>query len=107
MATFTWVPEWQARKKKKPEMFSLPFGDGYTQRIAQGANVLREEYTLTFRGDYSRIKEIDEFLDSQLGYASFQWITPDGADKQFYCEEWETDFSEYANNSLSATFKQR
>jgi len=107
METFIWTPDWQAKKKKKPEVSTISFGDGYAQRTAIGANVLREEHSLSFSGDYTKIKAIDEFLDARDGNEEFEWTTPSGATKEFYCEEWDADFSTFANATLSATFIQR
>lgn len=107
METFTWTPDYSSNKKKKPEVNTIPFGDGYSQRIATGANKLREEYSLTFSGSYAKIKAIDEFLDDRDGNEDFEWATLSGVTKIFYCEDWNADFSTYNNYTLTATFKQR
>jgi len=105
--TFIWQADWSATKKKKPETNTVPFGDGYSQRIRIGANALREEHSLSFSGDYEKIKAINEFLDARDGHEDFEWTTPSGVTKIFYCEEWNADFSTYNNYTLTATFKQR
>lgn len=107
METLNYVPDWQSKKKKKPEATSITFGDGYSQRISQGANNLREEHSVSFSGNYTKIRAIKDFLDARDGREDFEWVTPSGETKVFYCEEWNADFSDYNNYTLTATFKQR
>ena len=107
METFSWSPEWQAKRKRKPEKYSIPFGDGYKQQVGVGANVLRQSYDLTFSGTFTKIWAIEQFLETRGGVEDFLWTTPSGSSQQFYCSEWTVDYTTYNNITLTTTFEQR
>lgn len=107
METFSWRPDYGLKRKKKPEKFSISFGDGYSQHVGVGANKLREPYDLTFTGTFDKIWAIEQFLEARSGYEDFYWTTEAGTTLQFYCDEWSVDYSTYNNIQLTTTFKQR
>lgn len=107
METFNFIPNWQAKRNKKPEVNTLTFGDGYTQRIGVGANALRESYDLEFSNTATVIRDIDAFLIARDGHEEFLYTTPSGVTKTFFCEEWSADYTTYANATLTAKFIQR
>ena len=107
METFIWTPDWQLKRKKKPEKRTVTFGDGYSQHIGLGANKLRQPYDLTFTNDFTTIWAIEQFLEARGGYEDFEWTPPTGETLIFYCDEWNVDYSTYNNIQLTTTFKQR
>ena len=72
------TPDKQLTKTSNPRVLTAKFGDGYEQRIADGINVLNEEYTLSFK---TRLKaDIDDivaFLDTQKNVSKFTLTLPD------------------------------
>jgi len=107
MESFNWQPDYQLKRKRKPEKYSISFGDGYSQQIAVGVNLLRQTFDLSFSNNFAIIYAIEQFLESRGGVEDFLWTTPNGDNLIFYCKEWSVDYSTYANNTLSATFEQR
>lgn len=107
MESFSWIPDWQLKRKRKPEKYTIPFGDGYNQQVGVGANLLRQPYDLTFTGTFTKIWAIEQFLEARGGFEDFVWVTPTGASQVFYCSEWNVDYSTYNNIQLTTTFEQR
>lgn len=106
MATFTWSPDWTAKKKKKPRVNKLQFGDGYEQRIADGINTDPEEWSISFSTDPDTVNSIDSFLEDRKGLEAFLWTTPSGNTYSFKCEEWDVGYENPGRSVLSATFVQ-
>lgn len=66
-----------------------PFGDGYSQRAADGLNSVRRIWTLTWenRPD-ADIATIYDFLIDKLGYEHFLWTAPDeSSPRKWICKE--------------------
>lgn len=108
MAVFTYIPDQGATREVKARVEKTPFGDGYAQSLAEGANNLVETWKISFtlkrRGE---IQAIDNFLKQHLGATKFTWTTPHGDTLEFVCESWSTSYNHEYDNSLSATFEQR
>lgn len=107
METLNYSADWQLKRNRKPEKYSISFGDGYVQSIGIGANKLRQPYDVTFTGSFEKIRAIEQFLEARNGTEDFLWVVPNGTTQQFYCAEWEVDYSTYNNIQLTATFEQR
>lgn len=107
METFSWTPDYQLKRKRKPEKHTISFGDGYSQQVGVGANLLRQPYDVTFTGDFIKIWTIEQFLEARGGIEDFLWTAPSGSSQQFYCKEWDVDYSTYNNIQLTTTFEQR
>ncbi len=72
------TPDKQLTKKSNPRVLTAKFGDGYEQRIADGINVLNEEYTLSFKTrPKADIDDIVAFLDTQKNVSKFTLTLPD------------------------------
>lgn len=105
MREFTWQPDWNMRRKNKPSVSAIEFGDGYEQRRKNGINHNLRTYDVTFSGVEDRIEAIANFLEEHNAVNAFLW-TPYG-DKQgrFVCAEWDTD-KQTGFSTLTATFKE-
>lgn len=77
MATFTWVPSFEATESSKPRVRKFQAGDGYEQRIRFGLNTDPKEWDLTFaeRSDVEAAA-ITAFFESCAGATSFTWTPP-------------------------------
>lgn len=75
--TFTWVPT-VANFSGTPtfKVRTAQFGDGYTQRSADGINNRSTVYSLQFIGDAATVAAIIAFLDAQAGATAFNWTPP-------------------------------
>lgn len=107
METLNYKADWQLKRKRKPEKQSITFGDGYTQQVGIGANLLRQPYDVQFSGTFTKIWAIEQFLEARNGVEDFYWEVPDGTTQQFYCVEWDVDYTTYNDIKLTATFSQR
>lgn len=107
MDVFTYTPSWNSQIKRKPKVLVAEFGDGYSQRTANGINNNKEVWSLKFnkRKD-SEADAIEAFLETQNGASAFLWTTPRGVQITVRCDEWNRNYAEYNNNTISATFKQ-
>ncbi|QVN14810.1 phage tail protein [Burkholderia sp. LAS2] len=82
------------------------FGDGYTQRAADGLNNRVPSYNLRFVGKAEKISAILAFLDAHAGAVSFLWTPPLRPQGRFVCEK----YTEPAKNgnvyTITAQFEQ-
>jgi phage-related protein len=107
MATFTYIPSFEATEASKPRAQKFQAGDGYEQRIRFGLNTDPKEWDLQFsnRTDTER-DAITAFLDARGGVESFDWTSPRGIAGKYVCEEWQVTLSNCNNNQIQATFRQ-
>ena len=106
MAVFTWRPIHGGSKTVTPKVRQVEFGDGYSQRVGDGINIIRPSYSLTFRGFSETINAIDQFLQSRAGVESFTWTPESGATAaQYLCKSWAVANESFGIKSLTATFE--
>jgi phage-related protein len=104
--TFTWRPDKSAPGTFDQSVRAAKFGNGYTQRAADGINNETQSWNLTFTGNKSRIAEIVKFLRKQEGYKAFIWSAPFDGPLYFICSSFNpTDLGGSAW-ALTATFEQ-
>lgn len=108
MATFTFIPDFNASADRQPRVRTARFGDGYEQRQGDGLNTLPEIWTLTFNNRAtSEIDAIETFLRLEGGVTTFDWTPPRSAvPGKYICRRWQRSPVSGALDSLSATFEQ-
>ena len=107
MATFTWIPDYEATENSRPRINKVQFGDGYEQRLRFGLNTDPKEWDLVFMGRTNAERdEIRGFLSARGGVESFDWTPPGGTAGKFVCEEWRTTLNVHNYNTITATFRQ-
>ncbi|EMA2752297.1 phage tail protein [Escherichia coli] len=84
--SFEWHPDYESEKTIKPNVTVLRFGDDYEQRQAKGLNRIKEEWSLSFTGEYKYIHTIDDFLTERGAIESFNWTTPRGKKIVVVCD---------------------
>ncbi|AFQ50450.1 phage tail protein [Burkholderia cepacia] len=105
--TFNWSPTVQGfggdttLRVRKAE-----FGDGYTQRAADGLNNRVSTYTLRFVGSAAKITEIFAFLDARAGAISFFWSPPLRPQARFVCEKYTEPTKDGRVYTITAQFEQ-
>lgn len=104
MSTFTYTPSYSVNLSTRPRVRSAQFGDGYTQRVADGINASPRIWSVTFNGDAARLDPIDTFLANEGGVTSFVWVPPTGVTGKWLCSEWSRNIAGYNDETLSATF---
>lgn len=104
--TFTWRPDKSVPGTFTQRVRSASFGNGYTQRAADGINNETQSWDLTFTGTKARIAEILAFIRAQKGYKAFIWVTPFDGPLYFTCDSFKPTPMGGSAWSLTATFEQ-
>ncbi|EKO3656410.1 phage tail protein [Vibrio metschnikovii] len=111
---FEWAPLLEVAGSSSFRVLSAQFGDGYAQEVGDGINTKSDSYSLTFKGDFEKIKAIMDFIDAHQGYLPFYWSPKDyqGDMLLWTCRGYSKDnISHNARQtgiwSLSCTFVQR
>ena len=72
------VPDRNLSRQTQPKVLRAEFGDGYEQRIKDGINSLRQNYTVSFvNRPPEEIDEIINFFDELAGATAFKFTIPD------------------------------
>ncbi|MEY1590702.1 phage tail protein [Burkholderia sp. Bmkn7] len=82
------------------------FGDGYTQRAADGLNNRVPSYSLRFVGKAEKISAILAFLDAHAGVVSFFWTPPLRSQARFVCEKYTEPVRSGRVYTITAQFEQ-
>lgn len=107
MASFTYIPSFEATEASKPRVRRFQAGDGYEQRIRFGLNTDPKEWELQFNErDDAEMNAITAFLDARGGVESFDWTTPRGVAGKFVCDEWQVTLRACNFNNIRARFRQ-
>lgn len=105
-------PDKGLSRKNTPITFTVQFGDGYQQRIANGINALQQEMSVSFSTrPKAEIDDLVAFFESLGGVTKFRFDLADsnaGSSTEtikVICDDWSQKW-EYDNfYSLDATFK--
>jgi phage-related protein len=95
-------------KKTSARVRKTDFGDGYGQRVTDGLNALRDEWSVSWDAlTESEAATMDAFLRARLGTQFFLWAPPgETLAKKWICAEWTVSPVDAGAYSLSATFTQ-
>lgn len=104
--TFRWEADYGSNRSTTIRVLRAQFGDGYSQRVKDGANVRNDDLNLTFTRSPEVVKEIDSFLELYSGTRAFTIHIP-GTNEEVLvtCDSWQINYENYGNWKLSATFK--
>lgn len=107
MATFTWIPDYEATENSRPRVSRVQFGDGYEQRMTFGLNTDPKDWDLVFTGRTNIERdEIRSFLRARGGVEAFTWTAPGSDPGKFVCDEWRVTLNVHNYNTITATFRQ-
>tara|TARA_A100001015_G_C14774573_1_gene626639 strand:- start:383 stop:757 length:375 start_codon:yes stop_codon:yes gene_type:complete len=71
-------PDKSLKRSSKPKVLVSRFGDGYEQRLADGINSIKQEFTATFKlREKVIIDDVVAFLDARKGALAFPFRFPD------------------------------
>jgi phage-related protein len=98
-------PNYELHKSSKARVMKTGFGDGYSQRTADGINVIDLEYDLEYIGTTAEIDELDTHFTERAGYQAFTvvsggWVA--STSYKWVCEEWSVSDLGNGVKSLSA-----
>ncbi len=108
MTTFTYTVDFSSNKRTQPKISNIQFGDGYSQRIAQGLNHVSSIWSVTFvNRDLDEATEIEEFFIARGATEAFDWTPPrEETEIKVICTSWERSFSNPVSDTIRATFEQ-
>lgn len=89
-------------------MLRNQFGDGYSQRVADGINnnPLTWDVSIQYRTT-AEADDIDVFLTARGGIESFDWTPPlESIAIKVLCPKWDRDIAHGAAQAITATFEQ-
>ena len=94
-------------KQSAPQVRSIAFGSGYSQRATFGINQDPKIYNLTFRVSETEADTIETFLNARGGVQSFDYTPPgEAASSKFLCQQWTKTISFVDRAEINATFVQ-
>lgn len=107
MSEFTWMPDRGFTTETAPRVRTAKFGDGYSQRVADGINNLDQTWNLTFNSrSLEDADAIEAFLVSKEGAISFTW-TPPGTVTEYWviCPKWSLVYESEFSRNISVSFE--
>ena len=86
------VPDKGFTRKTTPRVFKADFGDGYSQRVGNGINVLNESFSINFANRTKEdIDQISNFLETKAGVTSFNFVYSESGGEttiKVLCPDW-------------------
>lgn len=100
-------PEYGTEMKMKARVLEMKFGDGYSQRAADGINPQETTFPLVFNNlSSSDANTILTFLEARGGYDAFSWTPPRTTTSlKWICREWSWKPEAGDLVTISATFE--
>jgi phage-related protein len=97
------TPSTVSVKTTKTRVLKNEYGDGYSQRAANGINNVYQEWTLVWQGHKKEdIDTLESFFEGLKGYQSFTWTPYRGSTaKKFLCDTWDRRFVGAENDTLT------
>jgi phage-related protein len=107
MSEFTWIPSLGFTSESSPRINVASFGDGYTQRVADGINNMKQTWSLQFQSNsIATATAIEAFLVLRGGTTSFTWTPPgESTEIRVICEKWTKTYESSISRNISATFE--
>jgi len=102
------TPSLSSSKSVKARILKNEFGDGYSQRAADGLNNTPATWTLTWIGQvYTDMDTLEAFFEARGGWDTIEW-TPyrEATEKKFICTEWSRSFQGASNDTITAKLEQ-
>ena len=95
-----------AERGSQCRVLRAEFGDGYSQRAADGINSVRDTYAVSWEGlSRTDANTIDTFLRTHGGHTAFKWTPPGAsASRNWLCSEWRVRHSSATLDAITATF---
>ena len=107
----TIIPDKGMTRSNEPVIFKAEFGDGYQQRIANGINNLKQQFSVSFATrEKAEIDDIVGFFESTNGVTAFDFTFADtnasGNEEtvKVYVSEFTQNWDYDDYYTLSATF---
>mgnify|MGYP003627075592 CR=1 FL=1 len=105
------IPDKGLTSSSTPRTFTVEFGDGYEQRVANGINALAESFAVTFNNrPKAEIDDIIAFFVNKAGVTAFNFTYADSNNSgettiKVICGDWSQTWSYDDFYNASATFR--
>lgn len=105
------VPDKGLNSSNTPRTFTVEFGDGYEQRVANGINALQQSFSVSFdTRPKAEIDDIIAFFVNKAGVTAFSFTYADSNNSgettiKVVCEDWSQSWDYDNFYSASATFR--
>lgn len=105
------VPDKGLNSSNTPRTFTVEFGDGYEQRVANGINALQQSFSVSFNTrPKAEIDDIIAFFVNKAGVTAFSFTYADSNNSgettiKVVCEDWSQSWDYDNFYSASATFR--
>ena len=100
-------PTFNTAMTKQPRTRVNEFGNGYSQRVGDGLNTIREQWQVVWEGiSWTDCQAIDTFLSARSGAQAFTWAPPGEDEKQYFCPNWSKVKTSGNTGNVSAQFIQ-
>lgn len=108
MAAFTYQPDYGPQVTETPRVRMTQYGDGYSQRAADGLHPIAQKWSLKFSArSQTEAKGILSFFRTQGGTTAFDFIDPlDSSTHSVICQTWSMSPSSYGLYDVQATFQE-
>lgn len=107
MATFPSIaPAYGSQKSSQPNVRTVQYGDGYSQRLVYGLNQNPKQWSLTWNVSETDADTIETFLDARGGAESFDWTPPGESSAKWICPQWSKTIPYVNRAQITATFIQ-
>lgn len=105
---FTYVPDRGYTRNTKPKVLVYQFGDGYSQRIPDGLNSIRYDYSLTFNNrSIPEANAIIQFFEGTFGAEYFLWTPPQETTQiKVIASDWSNTYESAISRTVSVNFTQ-
>ena len=106
MAIFTYIPSRDFSSSTNSRVRTAKFGDGYSQRVADGINIRDQKWSLTFKNRSLEDSEaIISFFEDKDSIESFTWTpTGDNSTVQVLATNWKETYTSPISRTISVTF---
>ena len=107
MAIFTYIPSTSFSADSTPKVLTAKFGDGYSQRVADGINTIKKEWNLSFSNrSLEDALAIEAFFVARKGVEAFTW-TPVGEATavSVIASSWKEVYTSPITRTITAKFE--
>ena len=103
----TYAPDVSSSGSHQFRTLKAGFGDGYSQRAADGINPLESDYNLSWTLEsVTNFNSMKAFMDARGGYEAFNYTIPGATESEkFICEQYGEVWEQGALKGFTATLK--
>jgi len=107
MLTFTYIPSTNFTADNAPRVLTAQFGDGYSQRTADGINTNVKNWDLSFNNrTLEDALAIKDFFITKKGVEAFLWTPPgESTALSVIAPSWKETYTSPITRTISVNFQ--